>query len=156
MLGTLDGLLSKAEGDCRGNALMQARLAQDMHPLATQIRFVRDMPGEGMERLAGLDFTPREDDPVTVKDARERIANTLGDIETWAERTFAADDDAIELALSNGMTFDLTAAEYVRDWALPQYYFHVATAYAILRKEGIDIGKADYVPHMFRYVRGAA
>lgn len=48
-------------------------------------------------------------------------------------------------ALPQGMVFDLTAAQYARDWALPQFYFHVMTAYAILRAQGVELGKADYV-----------
>lgn len=52
-----------------------------------------------------------------------------------------------------GLTFDLTAAQYARDWTLPQFYFHVMTAYAILRNAGVALGKADYVPHMFAYLR---
>lgn len=56
-------------------------------------------------------------------------------------------------ALPIGMVFDLTAEQYVRDWALPQFYFHVVIAYAILRSDGIELGKADYVTHMFAYLR---
>ena len=59
----------------------------------------------------------------------------------------------IELKLQTGMIFDLDLPEYVRSWSIPQFYFHLITAYAIMRKEGIDLGKADYVPHMFRFVR---
>jgi len=55
--------------------------------------------------------------------------------------------------LPNGMIFDLTAEEYARDWTLAQFYFHIMTAYAILRSEGVDLGKADYVPHMLTYLR---
>ena len=47
----------------------------------------------------------------------------------------------------------MRADEYVRDWALPQYYFHVTAAYAILRKAGLELGKIDYVPYMMRYMR---
>ena len=54
------------------------------------------------------------------------------------------------------MTFDLTAEGYVRDWALPQFYFHLMTAYAILRANGVPLGKIDYVPYMMRYLRPAA
>jgi len=50
----------------------------------------------------------------------------------------------------------MTAEEYVRDWAIAQFYFHVTTAYAILRKEGLAIGKIDYVPYMLRYMRQPA
>jgi hypothetical protein len=68
----------------------------------------------------------------------------------------AADvDPATPIAhtLPQGLAFDLTAEQYVRDWALPQFYFHVVTAYAILRAHGIELGKADYVAHMFAYLR---
>jgi hypothetical protein len=53
-----------------------------------------------------------------------------------------------------GLTFDLTREQFARDWAIGQFYFHVMAAYAILRKGGVAIGKADYVPHMFAYLRG--
>lgn len=52
--------------------------------------------------------------------------------------------------------FDMTGEQYARDWALPQFYFHIVIAYAILRNQGIQIGKADYVPHMFAYLRSAS
>ena len=51
------------------------------------------------------------------------------------------------------MIFDLTARQYVRDWATAQFYFHVMIAYAILRKEGVDLGKADYVAHLLPFLR---
>ena len=56
-------------------------------------------------------------------------------------------------ALPQGMVFNLTAEQYARDWALPQFYFHVMTAYSILRAQGVELGKADYVAHMFAYLR---
>jgi hypothetical protein len=52
-----------------------------------------------------------------------------------------------------GMVFDMTGATYVRDWALPQVSFHVDMAYALLRSAGVPLGKKDYVPHMFAYLR---
>ena len=62
-------------------------------------------------------------------------------------------DRPIAHALPAGMIFDLTADRYARDWTLPQFYFHLMIAYAILRSEGVDLGKVDYVPHMFAYLR---
>jgi len=153
MLSTLDGLLAKAEADPRGDALLDEVLAEDMHPLSVQVRFLINMPGEAMARLTGLDFTPREDNPANLAQAREWIADAKASLEEWATRDFIADGAAVELAIPNGMNFDLTAAEYVRDWALPQYYFHTTAAYAILRKAGIALGKADFVPYMMRYLR---
>ena len=153
MLGVLDGLLAKAETDPRGDALLDERLAEDMHPLATQVRFLVNMPGEAMARLTGLDWTSRDDDPATLADARAWVATAKEQLEQWASRDFIGDDEPVELAIPNGMTFDMSAAEYVRDWAIPQYYFHVTSAYAILRKAGLALGKADFVPYMMRYLR---
>ena len=59
----------------------------------------------------------------------------------------------IAIELPGNITFDMSGEQYARDWALPQFYFHVITAYAILRHYGITLGKADYVPHMFAYLR---
>lgn len=59
----------------------------------------------------------------------------------------------ITLELPNGMIFDMTGERYARDWALAQFYFHLMTAYAILRSRNIELGKADYVPHMLAYLR---
>ena len=66
MLGTLDGLLAKAEAHDKGDTLLDARLADDMHPLAVQIRFLCNMPGEAMERLGGIEFASADDNPATL------------------------------------------------------------------------------------------
>ena len=153
MLSVLDGLLTKAEADARGDALLQERLAEDMHPLAVQVRFLVNMPGEAMARLTGLDWTSRDDDPTTLAEARSWVATAKSQLNEWSSRDFVGADEAIELAIPNGMTFDMSASEYVRDWAVPQYYFHTTSAYAILRKAGLALGKADFVPHMMRYLR---
>jgi len=156
MLATVDGLLAKAEAHEKGEALLSATLAEDMHPLSTQIRFVCNMPGEAMVRIGGIEFISADDDPTSLADARARIAKTRDAIASWDGHEFVERDAAIELVLPNGMTFDMTAEEYVRDWAIAQFYFHVTTAYAILRKEGLAIGKIDYVPYMLRYMRQPA
>ncbi|MEM9310849.1 MAG: DUF1993 domain-containing protein [Pseudomonadota bacterium] len=156
MLGTLQGLLAKAAADERGDSLLQAKLADDMHPLAVQVRFLCNMVGEAIERVAGIDFTSNEDDPTTLAEAQNRIDATLESLARWEELDFAADAAALELDLTNGMVFDMTTSSYTRDWSVPQFYFHVMAAYAILRKEGIEIGKADFVPHMFQYIRQPA
>lgn len=155
MLGSLDGWLAKAEAS-KGDALLAARLADDMFPLATQIRFLCNMPGEAMTRIGGIGFASSDQDDATLGAARERIARTRKAIGTWRDADFVAGDPAVELALPNGMTFDLKAEDYVRDWALPQFYFHLVAAYAILRTRGLALGKADYVPHMVKYLRTPA
>jgi hypothetical protein len=65
----------------------------------------------------------------------------------------AAGADPLTHDLPNGMIFDMTREQYIRDWALPQVAFHQMIAYAILRQAGVPLGKADYVPHMFPYLR---
>lgn len=168
MLSALAAWLAKAEAqrpDGGAEALLSARLAPDMFPLSTQIRFACVQAQEGIFRLQDRPFPPSIDallnegrnaseQPGTMADAQARIRETVALVEAFASD--AADVDPtwpIAHALPMGLIFDLTAKQYVRDWALPQFYFHVMTAYAILRAEGIDLGKADFVAHMFAYLR---
>lgn len=168
MLGALSAWLAKAEvqrpaGDA--DALMAARLASDMFPLATQVRFACRQAQEGVFRLSGQAIPPAlqtlldegrdaGERPGTIADAQARIAETLDVVRAVAAGGIVIEAAApVAHALPNGMTLDLTAELYARDWAVPQFYFHVVTAYAILRAHGVDIGKADYVPHMFAHLR---
>jgi len=153
LLGSLDGWLAKAEAREQGDALMQGSLTADMYPLAAQVRFVCNMPGEAMAKLGGIDFASADESPATLAEARARIAATRAAIDEWSKGAFVADDAPVALELPNGMAFDLTAQDYVRDWALAQFYFHIMAAYSILRKEGLEIGKIDYVPYMLKYMR---
>ncbi|GGE03702.1 hypothetical protein GCM10011515_24140 [Tsuneonella deserti] len=152
MLGSLDAWLAKAQehGD---DALLEHKLADDMFPLARQIRFCCNLPGEAMAGAAGVAFSSSDMDDTTLGAARERVAATRALIKGWRDTPFGGDEDPVQLSLANGMTFDLDTAAYVRDWALPQFYFHLMTAYAILRAAGVPLGKADYVGFMFRYLR---
>lgn len=168
MLGALLAWLEKAQlavGTGGADALMRARLSDDMFPLATQVRFACVQAHEGVCRLreekfpASLEVLLDEgrngyEAPGSMADARERITETLAAIEA-ASADMPSVDPATPIAhaLPQGMVFDLTAEQYVRDWALPQFYFHVMAAYAILRAEGIPLGKADYVAHTFAYLR---
>jgi len=172
MLGTMSAWLEKAEelekAGAEGGALMAARLAPDMFPLATQVRFACRQALEGVYRLRGEDFPPLSallleegrgagEHPGTVADARARIAETVAAVEAAAADMRAPDPAApIAHALPQGMVFDLTAEQYARDWALPQFYFHLVTAYAILRAQGVGLGKADYVQHMLPFLRAGA
>ncbi len=152
MLGSLDAWLAKAE-EHGGDALLAEKLADDMFPLSRQIRFCCNLPGEAMAGAAGVAFSSSDVDDETLAAARSRIAASRALIDSWRETPFGADGAPVELSLANGMTFDLDTLSYVRDWALPQFYFHLMTAYAILRASGVPLGKADYVGYMFRYLR---
>ena len=153
MLGSLDGWLAKAAEHPEGDALLGHRLAEDMFPLSRQIRFACNLPGEAMAAVAGVGFSASDIDDETLSAARERIAASRALVAGWHATPFAANQDPLAFSLANGMTFDLDTESYVRDWALPQFYFHLMSAYAILRSAGVPLGKADYVGFMFRYLR---
>lgn len=168
MLHTLRGLLEKAGaqlGDSAAEVLLRARLAPDMYPLATQIRFACVQAQEAPLRLMGRSLEPLDallnegrnagDHPGTLAAARGRIDEALAFLDGLGPDALdqGPADAPLVLTLPMGLTFDLTRAQFARDWALGQFYFHIMAAYAILRKEGVGIGKADYVPHMFAYLR---
>lgn len=156
MLGSLDGWLAKAEADTRGDALLREKLADDMFPLARQIRFVCNLPGEAMNATSDVAFGSSDIDDETLAAARERIAGTRSMIAAWRDVNLKRDDAPVVLSLANGMTFDLDTAGYARDWALPQFYFHLMTAYSILRAAGVPLGKIDYVGYIARTMRQPA
>ena len=171
LLRTLRGLIDKAEAQRGGSgaeALLRARLAPDMFPLATQIRFACVQAQEAPLRLLGRPLEPLDalldegrnagEQPGTIAAARARLDEALAFLDGLAPDALdlAPPEDPLVLTLPMGMTFDLTREQFARDWALGQFYFHLMAAYAILRKEGVELGKADYVPHMFAYLRPAS
>ena len=168
MLQALAAWLRKAKAERPGaeaEKLLSARLAPDMYPLSTQVRFACVQAQEGMHRLNGTAFPPSlqvllnegrnaGEHPGTMADALARIDETIALVTSLASQPADPDEHRpIAHVLPAGMIFDLTAAQFARDWALPQFYFHVMTAYAILRSQGIGLGKVDYVAHMLGYLR---
>ena len=165
MLNALAGWLDKAEA--QGDAVLSARLAPDMYPLSTQIRFACVQAQEAAYRLRGTAFPQSISDlldegrsagerPGSIADARAWIAATIALLDGLAPDALDVDPDSpIAHQLPNGMTFDLTAEQYARDWALGQFYFHVMIAYAILRSQSVELGKADYIPHLLPFLRPA-
>lgn len=170
MLRALGNWLDKASDHAeeRGeaaDALLALRLASDMYPLAAQVRFPCFQAQEAIYRLRGepvpdgLEEVRREgwnagERPGSLTDARARIAEALSFLERFGPGALdGGADRPIALDLPNGMVFDMTGEQFARDWILPQFYFHLSAAYAILRHHGVELGKADLVPHMFAYLR---
>jgi len=166
---TLSAWLDKAGSE----ELLSKRLAPDMLPLATQIRFVCLQAQEAVYRLQNKEISQSVLDLAeesrqfgkegaigdTFVDAKARINETLRFLDTLEANALDLDGSAermLALELPGSLNFDLTGEQYARDWALPQFYFHMVTAYSILRNAGVDLGKADYVPHMFAYLRPPA
>ena len=168
MLRGMSGWLDKTQKqlpEAEAEALLSARLVPDMFPLSSQIRFacfqsqeaaflLREEPvPEDVQRVAQEGLSAGEQ-PGSMADAKVRIVDALSFLESLDKDALDVPTErTITLVLPTGTTFDMTAQQYIRDWALPQFYFHVVTAYAILRGQGIDLGKADYVAHMFAYLR---
>ncbi len=163
MLKALSAWLEKAQAN--SEEALTWRLADDMFPLATQVRFACLQAQEATFRLRdlplpeALDVLAKEgreagEAPGSFEDAQRRISEALSVLEALAPG--ALDEGAertLSIELPNGMIFDMSGERYARDWALAQFYFHVMSAYAILRNGGVDLGKADYVAHMFAYLR---
>ncbi|MEX0738966.1 MAG: DUF1993 domain-containing protein [Pseudohongiella sp.] len=168
MLGALSNWLKKAQEQmpkADAEALLSKRLAPDMFPLSTQIRFACVQAQEAIFRLKGEAF-PKSigelleegrnagERPGSLADAQTRIDETIALLGILASDALDVKPDMpLVHELPNGMILDLTAEQYARDWALAQFYFHIMIAYSILRSENIELGKADYVAHMFPYIR---
>ena len=169
-LQAVGGWLDKAQDftAARGESpdgLLALRLAPDMFPLTTQLRFLAFQAQEPVYRLRG-EVTPEAvlavrqegrdggERPGSWAEARTRIAEAAAFLATIAPGELdARAGEPIAHELPTGMIFDMTAEQYIRDWALPQTAFHQMIAYAILRQAGVPLGKVDYVPHMFGYLR---
>ncbi len=168
MLKILAGWLKKAQAqlpEAEAQALLSARLAPDMYPLSTQVCFACVQAREAVCRLRGEPFPAAINEllnegrqavkqPGSIADAYARIDETVALLNSLAADALDAKADMpIAHELPNGMVFDLTVEQYARDWTLGQFYFHVMTAYSILRNQGINLGKADYVAHMLPHLR---
>jgi uncharacterized protein len=150
MLANLSRILSKAEAYAVEKrldpaVLLQARLYPDMFPLVRQIQTACDHAKGATARLAGLEPPAFSDDERTFDEISGRIAKTLKYVGSVAPASF---DDAafrkIEIKLgSREMQFE--AKHYLFGFALPNFFFHVTTAYDILRHGGLNIGKRDYL-----------
>ena len=159
MLEALAGQIDKAKSELEHDGepfdqVLSARLAADMLPLSSQIHFVCLQAEEARARLAGEAPAPVDTAPTSYAEARALIASTVRRLRATTAEDQASDENAaIELELPNGMIFDFSLAEYLRSWSIPQFYFHLVTAYAIMRYHGVGLGKADYVPHMLAFLR---
>ncbi|WP_445354119.1 DUF1993 family protein [Microbulbifer sp. EKSA008] len=168
LLEALSSWLDKAKKEFpedESEALLKARLAPDMFPLSSQIRFSCFQAQEAIFRLGRralpdfLEQLAREgqgagENPGSISEAQERIREALVFLRSVTPETvMVAVDEPVTIKLPNEMTFDMTNEQYARDWALPQFYFHINTAYAILRAQDVSLGKADYVQHAFAYLR---
>lgn len=148
--------LAKAKGFDPA-VLINARLAPDMFPLAAQVRFTCYQATDSVAKLTGLVGPGMPEGEASLDDLKGHIAVALAFLEGVQPASFdGADDKTITLNLPGGLLFEMTGLQFLRDWALAQFYFHAVTAYDILRHNGVELSKRDYVSHAIAYLKPGA
>jgi hypothetical protein len=143
--------LDKAEAHARArkfepDAFLALRLAPDMLPLARQIQIATDAAKGCMARLAGTELPKWPDDETTLDQLRARVRKMIDYVGSFdAAAIDGSEGRAIEIPLRSGDTLKFDGEAYLKHFALPNFYFHVTTVYALLRQAGVELGKADYL-----------
>lgn len=150
MLRNLAAFLDKAEAHAAGKGadvqeLVDGRLIADMHSLVGQVQLASDAAKGGAARLAGMTPPSFPDEEKTMADLKARVARTIAFVETVTPEQVNGDEDRIiELKLPT-RTLQFTARDFVFNFSLPNFLFHVVTAYGVLRSQGVPLGKLDYL-----------
>lgn len=149
-LESLRGFLEKgrawAEAEGRPEAsLIEARLFADMAPLPAQIQRASDTAKGVAVRVGGAANVPFADEEASFAELAERIDRTIGFLQAADRAGFAGKETATVQLPTPGGAIDFTGADYVLGFALPNFWFHVTTAYAILRAQGVPVGKLDFL-----------
>ena len=149
-LNNLSGILTKALSFAESkkiepSILVNARLAPDMFPLSRQIQIATDVVKGGAARLAGIEIPSYEDTETTFEELQARIAKTITFLESIkAEQVDGSEERQINLKVG-GNELNFTGQVYLLQFVIPNFYFHITTTYAILRHNGLDIGKKDFL-----------
>jgi uncharacterized protein len=149
-LNALSAILDKAEAYAQAKSidpsvLLNTRLFPDMFSFARQVQSACDQAKNGCARLAGIDPPSHEDNEKTIGELKARIAKTIAFIKTLdPKRIDDSADREITLPLGRNKGH-MKGADYLKHFAVPNFYFHVTTAYDILRHCGVEIGKRDFL-----------
>lgn len=149
-LKNLAAILEKAEAHAKANGIdpnswLDLKLAPDMLPFLRQIQIASDSAKLGAARLAGVAAPVFEDTETTWADAKARIARTIAFLETIERsQVDGAEGRQIDLPLP-GRTMTFTAVDFLNQFSKPNFFFHVVTAYGLLRQAGVPLGKMDYL-----------
>lgn len=151
MLGNLLTWLDKAEAHAQArkfdvNNFVGLRLAPDMLPFSRQIQIATDTAKGCVARLAGLEVPKWDDNEATFDDLRARVRKAIDYVQSIPPSQIdGSEQREIVLPMRSGDPLRFTGENYVRFWVLPNFFFHVTTAYALLRHGGVEIGKGDYL-----------
>ncbi len=149
-LTALSGILSKAEAFAEAKRLKpdvipNLRLVADMFPLARQVMIATDHAKGAPARLAGIEVPSFADTEATLEELRARIQKTIDFLNTIPETAFEG-AEARTIAIKAGpRELSFPALQYYHSYAIPNFFFHITTAYNILRSNGVDIGKRDFL-----------
>jgi uncharacterized protein len=151
MLRNLVHILDKGEASAQArgfdpSVLTSDRLAPDMLPFTRQVLIACDAAKLGVARISGVEAPKFEDKEATFAELKARIQKTLDYLQgVPASAMDGSEDRQITFPAGRDRTLTMTAQAYLTTWALPNFFFHVTTAYAILRHNGVELGKADYL-----------
>jgi hypothetical protein len=149
-LKALSALLDKATAYAEAKkfdpkALLEARLFPNMFPLLRQIQVTCDMAKGGVARLAEIDVPKYEDTETTFAELKARIARTIDFIESAKAAQLQGAESRTVTMTFPGSSLTFKGVDFLNDFALPNFYFHLSMSYALLRQAGLDVGKRDFL-----------
>lgn len=148
-LGDMKAWLDKAAAQKSEAELVDARLIADMRPLTAQFQSASDSAKNGAARLAGIAIPAMPDTETSFAELKERCDKTIAFLETITpEQLEGSETRTVEIRFPSGHGYSFSGLDYLTRFMLPNFFFHVTTAYAILRAQGVNIGKQDYLMHM--------
>jgi hypothetical protein len=159
MLASLSEILDKgaAFAKDRDIDLANCRLAPDMYTLAQQVQQACHHARNGMSRLAGQPAAGMGEVEATLSGLKDQIAKAINFIRSVPDAEFdGAERRDCSIEIANGLVIKMDGLRFVESWALPHFYFHVVTAYGILRHAGVDIGKRDYLSQVGDFIQPKA
>lgn len=151
MLNSLTGLLTKAEAHCAAkkidpSVLLSSRLFPDMLPLSKQIQLVSDFASKGCARLTHVDVPSMPDTEKTFEELKQRLAKTIDYVKAFKPEQFeGADAKDVTFPVGPDRTMTLKGQQFLSAVSLPNFYFHATSAHGILRHNGVEIGKRDFL-----------
>ncbi|MEM7795043.1 MAG: DUF1993 domain-containing protein [Cyanobacteria bacterium P01_C01_bin.118] len=126
--------------------LLNSRLYPDMFPFGRQVQIVSDLSRRGIARLAGIEALSMEDTETTFPELIDRLQKSIAYVETFtADQLDGTEEKIVALPVGKGETIDIKGWPFLSFFVLPNIYFHVTTAYDILRHNGVEVGKRDYL-----------
>jgi hypothetical protein len=151
ILGSLQDVLTKAEAYCTARSvapetLLSARLYPDMFPFTRQVQTACDFAAKSCARLTQSEVPSIADTEKTFGELKQRLANTIEYVRAFKAAQFeGAESREVSFPIGPDKTMTLKGQPYLTHFALPNFYFHAATAYGILRHNGVEIGKRDFL-----------